>query len=60
METKEFDRARIFTLSDTIKYAEGAIVSKTITNRAEGTVPLFAFDKDQGLREQTTPFDAQR
>ena len=59
METKEFDRARIFTLSDTIKYAEGAIVSKTITKRAEGTVTLFAFDKEQGLSEHTTPFDAQ-
>ena len=59
METKEFDRAKIFTLSDTIKYADGAIVSKTITKRAEGTVTLFAFDKEQGLSEHTTPFDAQ-
>ena len=59
METKEFDRATIFTLSDTINYAEGAIVSKTITKRAEGTVTLFAFDKEQGLSEHTTPFDAQ-
>lgn len=59
METKEFDRATIFTLNDTIKYAEGAIVSKTITKRAEGTVTLFAFDKEQGLSEHTTPFDAQ-
>ena len=59
METKEFDRAKIFALNDTIKYAEGAIVSKTITKRAEGTVTLFAFDKEQGLSEHTTPFDAQ-
>jgi len=59
MVTKEFDRAKIFSLSETIKYADGAIVSKTITNRAEGTVTLFAFDKDQGLSEHTTPFDAQ-
>lgn len=59
MESKEFDRSKIYTLSDTIKYAEGAIVSKTITKRAEGTVTLFAFDKEQGLSEHTTPFDAQ-
>ena len=59
METKEFNRATIFTLGDTIKYADGAVVSKTITNRSEGTVTLFAFDKEQGLSEHTTPFDAQ-
>ena len=58
METKEFDRATIFTLSDTIKYADGAIVSKTITKRAEGTVTLFAFDKEQGLSEHTAAYDA--
>ena len=59
MEAKEFERAKIFNLIETIKYAEGAIVSKTITKRAEGTVTLFAFDKEQGLSEHTTPFDAQ-
>lgn len=59
METKEFTRATIFNLSETIKYAEGAVVSRTVTKRAEGTVTLFAFDKEQGLSEHTTPFDAQ-
>jgi quercetin dioxygenase-like cupin family protein len=59
MESKEFDRGKTFSLSNTIKYAEGAVVSKTITNRSEGTVTLFAFDKEQGLSEHTTPFDAQ-
>jgi quercetin dioxygenase-like cupin family protein len=59
METKEFARATIFNLSETIKYSEGAVVSRTVTKRAEGTVTLFAFDKDQGLSEHTTPFDAQ-
>ena len=59
MEAKEFERAKIFTLSDTIKYAEGAVVSRTVTKRSEGTVTLFAFDKEQGLSEHTTPFDAQ-
>lgn len=59
MVSKEFNRATIFNLSKTIKYSEGAIVSRTITNRKEGTVTLFAFDKEQGLSEHTTPFDAQ-
>lgn len=59
METKEFDRAKIFSLEETIKYSDGAVVSKTVTKRNEGTVTLFAFDKDQGLSEHTAPFDAQ-
>ena len=59
METKEFDRAQVFSLSETIKYSEGAVVSKTVTKRTEGTVTLFAFDKEQGLSEHTAPFDAQ-
>ena len=59
MIAKEFDRATTFSLNETIEYAQGAVVSKTITKRAEGTVTLFAFDKEQGLSEHTTPFDAQ-
>ena len=59
METKEFERATIFSLEKTIQYSDGAVVSKTVTKRAEGTVTLFAFDKDQGLSEHTAPFDAQ-
>ena len=59
METKEFERGEIFSLDKTIQYSEGAVVSKTVTKRAEGTVTLFAFDKNQGLSEHTAPFDAQ-
>ncbi len=39
-------------------YQEGTIVSKTLINKEEGTVTIFAFDKDQGLSEHTAPFDA--
>ena len=59
MNNKEFARAEVFNLNKTITYADGAVVSKTITKRPEGTVTLFAFAKGQGLSEHTTPFDAQ-
>lgn len=59
MESKEFERGRVFSLGSIIEYADGAVVSKTVTKREEGTVTLFAFDKDQGLSEHTAPFDAQ-
>ena len=43
---------------NSISYAEGAIVSKTIIKQAKGNVSLFAFDQGEGLSEHTAPFDA--
>ena len=36
----------------------GTVVSRTIIERNAGSVTLFAFDKEQGLSEHTSPFDA--
>jgi len=47
-----------FQLAESIKYQEGSVVSREIINKPTGTVTLFAFDKDQGLSEHTTPFGA--
>lgn len=33
-------------------------MSRTLLNRATGTVTLFAFDESQGQSEHTAPFDA--
>lgn len=45
-------------LIDRLSYQEGAVVSRTIIDKATGTVTLFAFDQGQGLSEHTAPFDA--
>lgn len=45
-------------VTELVQYAEGSIVSRTIVDREQGTVTLFAFDTGQGLSEHTTPFDA--
>ena len=45
-------------LYDLVGYQEGTIVSRTIINKDNGTVTIFAFDKDQGLSEHVAPFDA--
>jgi quercetin dioxygenase-like cupin family protein len=58
MSLKEFNRSQVFKLQTEIEYSPNAIVSRTLTNRAEGTVTLFAFDSGQGLSEHTTPFEA--
>lgn len=48
----------VITLKESIQYAEGAVVSKTLTKNKSGNTTLFAFDKGQGLSEHTAPFDA--
>jgi len=45
-------------LIDLVNYQEGAVVSRTLVNRATGTLTLFAFNEDQGSSEHTAPFDA--
>lgn len=46
------------SLSESIAYQHGAVVSKEIYRGTSGTITLFAFGKDQGLSAHTTPYDA--
>ena len=48
----------VLKLVDLVDYQQGSVVSRTIIDKKEGTVTLFAFDEGQGLSEHTTPFDA--
>jgi hypothetical protein len=50
--------AEVVRLIDLVNYQEGAVVSRTLVNRATGTLTLFAFDDGQGLSEHTAQFDA--
>ncbi len=45
-------------INKTIQYQDGSVVSKEIINKPTGTITLFAFDKNKGLSEHTTPYDA--
>ncbi|HEY9765315.1 MAG TPA: cupin domain-containing protein [Chroococcales cyanobacterium] len=45
-------------LNELVQYQDGSIVSKTLIDKAAGTVTLFAFDEGQGLSEHVAPFDA--
>lgn len=46
------------SLATLVGYATDSIVSKTIIDKASGTITLFAFDQGQKLSEHTSPFDA--
>ncbi|MFO8020319.1 MAG: cupin domain-containing protein [Promethearchaeia archaeon] len=50
--------AQIKELESLVEYQENSVVSQTIIDKEVGTITLFAFDKGEGLREHTTPYDA--
>lgn len=52
------ESSRVFITAESIDYAAGAVVSKTIIKKPSGNVTLFAFDQGEGLSEHTAPFDA--
>jgi quercetin dioxygenase-like cupin family protein len=54
----EMPIAEVNRLIELANYQEGAVVSRTLVNRATGTVTLFAFDERQCLSEHIAPYDA--
>ena len=56
--TNEFEKGKIFSYSNSIAYADNAVVSKHILKKETGNISIFAFDKGEGLSEHTAPFDA--
>jgi len=57
METS-FNHSTLYSLINSIEYADGAIVSKIVKKNEAGNITLFAFDKGQLLSEHTAPYDA--
>ena len=49
---------KVEILKALVEYQEGAIVSRTIMDKPQGTVTLFAFSEGEGLSEHTTPCEA--
>ncbi len=45
-------------LADLVAYAEGAVVSRALVQKAAASLTLFAFDAGQSLSEHTTALDA--
>lgn len=45
-------------LAGLVSYQPGAIVSRSLIKRKNGSVTIFAFDRGQELSEHTVPFDA--
>jgi len=58
MQSNEFQKAKVFSFTDSIEYSDGGIVSKTVLKKETGNISLFSFAKGEALSEHTAPFDA--
>jgi quercetin dioxygenase-like cupin family protein len=58
MGSNEFEKAKVFCFNDSVEYASGGILSKTILKKESGNISLFSFAKGESLSEHTAPFDA--
>ena len=52
------ETSKAFVPAESINYAEGSVVSKTIVKKPAGNITLFAFDKGEGLAEHSSPHEA--
>jgi quercetin dioxygenase-like cupin family protein len=48
----------VLKLKDLIDYSEGRVSSKTLVQRSDLSITLFAFDKGEGLSTHSAPGDA--
>ena len=55
---QEMPQSEVVRLDELVNRQHAAVVSRTLLQRATGTVTVFAFDEGQGLSEHTAPFDA--
>ena len=55
---KTFEKATVLNFKAMIDYAEGGVVSKQVLKNSAGNITLFSFDKEEGLSEHSTPYDA--
>jgi quercetin dioxygenase-like cupin family protein len=58
MESNEFEKAKVFSFNDSVEYASGGILSKTVLKKETGNISLFSFASGEALSEHAAPFDA--
>jgi quercetin dioxygenase-like cupin family protein len=57
MDTTLIIKSKPLTLIDAIDYVPHAIVSKTFIKKPTGDINIMSFDKGEGLKKITSPFD---
>jgi quercetin dioxygenase-like cupin family protein len=54
---KNIDFKKIFNFKDLIGYVEGGVESRTLVQREDFSLTLFAFDKGEGISAYSMPGD---
>lgn len=57
MDTSEILKSKAHITVEIIEYQPNSVVSKTILKKTTGNVTVMSFDKGEGLKEKTIPFD---
>lgn len=52
------NQPKVGTLIDEVQYAEGSTVSRIVHERPAGSITRFAVDREQSIKEHTSPYDA--
>ncbi len=52
------ETSKAFLPLESVEYAGGSVVSKTIVKKPGGNITLFAFDRGEGLAEHSSPYEA--
>ncbi|MCU7694940.1 cupin domain-containing protein [Haoranjiania flava] len=55
---KTFDKGVVLNFDALVDYSADGVVSKQVLKNDAGNITLFSFDKEQGLTEHTSPYDA--
>ena len=55
---KNIPLAEVHDLAGLVDYQEGQVVSRTLSQNADVSLTLFAFEKGEGLSSHTAPGDA--
>lgn len=58
MENQVWKTEEVISFKDAVVYAQGSIVSKTLFDKPEGSLTLFAIAEGQGIKEHKSPYDA--
>jgi quercetin dioxygenase-like cupin family protein len=57
LKNAEFEKSKIFSIVDTIKYITKSVEVETILRKITGNITAVSFDSGEALIEKISPFD---
>lgn len=57
MLDQELEKAKGLSVVEIARYAQNAVLSKTIIKKSTGNISIMSFDTGEGLTEKTSPFE---